>query len=161
MWLRGQPGYDRNAAGSQQETSIPIGSTAVFQRLAGTRCPASLDVQIVETVVGELGADRWVVVAAIEMEGLDVAEQARRGDVVERRPEELHVVAVGAVDGPADGDAVRIGGNRPLPAQFRPVCGVLSRAGSLVQGPVEGDVRKVEADDPVVGSPSFAYPRGP
>ena len=63
------------------------------------------------------------------------------------------VVAVGAVGGPADRDAVAIRGDGPLPAalvavgRVRP--GALAAVGSLVQRAVEGHVVEVEADDPV------------
>ena len=59
------------------------------------------------------------------------------------------VVAVGAVDRPADGHAVAFGGNGPLPAQLRPISGVragsLAAVGRLVQRPVEGDVGRGRA----------------
>ena len=52
----------------------------------------------------ELGTDARVVVAPVEVDGLDVAQQSIAVDIIEGRAEEFDVVAVGAIDGPPDGD---------------------------------------------------------
>ncbi len=108
-----------------------------------------------EVAVGEALSGGARVVAAVEPDGLDVTEQPPPGGGVEGRCEEDRVVAVRAVDRPADRDAVAVGEDRPLPAELAPIRGVL--AGSLattrafVQRTVDGDVGEIEADDPVVG----------
>ena len=70
---------------------------------------------------GDEAADDAVVVAAVEVQRLDVGEQATFGGGGEGGFEQDAVVAVGAVGGPADGDAVAVGEQRPLPAAFAPV----------------------------------------
>jgi len=52
-----------------------------------------LNVEIVETATGELGADFGVVVAPIEVQGLDLFEQSCPRQVVEGGVEQLEVVA--------------------------------------------------------------------
>ena len=74
-----------------------------------------------------------------------------------------YVVAVGAVDGPADGHAVAFGGNGPLPSQLGSIrwvrAGSLATTWRLVQRPVEGDVVEVEADDPIERGERFGLER--
>jgi hypothetical protein len=81
---------------------------------------AALDVEIIETETedGEPDADLGIVIAAVKVQGLDLLEQSGSGDILERRAEELEVVAVGAVDRPTDRDAVGVSGHGPLPAGF-------------------------------------------
>lgn len=67
-------------------------------------------------------------VAAIEVQHADIDETAGLVDGGEGGFEEAHVVAVGAVDDPADRDAVAVRGDGPLPAQLPTISGV--RAGS-------------------------------
>src|SRR5947207_1464246 len=55
---------------------------------------STLDVEIVESELGELGPDDGVVVAAVELQGVDVGEQAAVGDVLQRGDQQLDVVAV-------------------------------------------------------------------
>ena len=91
-----------------------------------------------------------IVVAPVEVQGLDLLEQPRRRQVVEGGVKQLDVVAVGAVEGPADRDAASIGHDRPLPAEFCPVGGVLAGAfaatGCLVQGPVKRHFGEIETE---------------
>ena len=72
--------------------------------------------------------------------------------VVERRREEHRVVAVRAVGCPAEGDAARVGDDRPLPSELRPVGRVLPRSlpasRGFVQGAVERRRRRGEARSP-------------
>ncbi len=56
-------------------------------------------------------AHNLVVVAAVEMEGLDVEEEATLGYGVEGGREQEAVVAVGGIDCPADGDPPVFGGD--------------------------------------------------
>lgn len=58
-----------------------------------------------------------VVVAAVEVQGADVVVQAGGFHGVECGVQEAEVVAVGAVDGPADGEAVAVGGDGPHPTR--------------------------------------------
>ena len=87
-------------------------------RGGGAGLGAELDVEIVEAATGELGADLGVVVAPVEVQGLDLLEQACPRQVLEGGVEQFDVVAVRSVEGPADRDAVGIGCNGPLPADF-------------------------------------------
>jgi hypothetical protein len=68
-----------------------------------------------------------------------LGEQAGLVDSIEGGLEQGDVVAVGAVDGPADRDAVAFGGDGPLPAQLGPVGGVgagaLPAVGALCSDP--------------------------
>src|SRR4051812_42191312 len=127
---------------------------------AGFFGAAALDVEVAEPERGEPFAYDGVVVAPVQVEGLDVEEEAGLGDVVEGGFEHADVVAVGAVDSPADGNPVRFGGDGPLPAQFRPVSGVragpFAAIGCFVQGPIDADVAQVEPDDPVERGGGFS-----
>ncbi len=71
------------------------------------------------------------------MQGADVGEVADRLHVVERWFEHPDVVAVGAIDGPADRHAGHVRGYGPLPPQLPPISGVwagsLTAARGLVQ----------------------------
>jgi hypothetical protein len=73
--------------------------------------------------------------------------------------QESDVVAVGAIDRPAQRDPASVDSNRPLPAEFGPVNrafpGSLTTAGCFVQRPVDRDDVQVEFDDPVVSGASF------
>jgi hypothetical protein len=80
-----------------------------------------LDVEFAQPVAGETDPDDRVVVAAIERQQLDVVEQSVGGDSVEGGFEEADVVAVRAVDGDSDRDAVRVCSDGPLVAEFGPV----------------------------------------
>jgi hypothetical protein len=56
---------------------------------------------------------------------------------------------------PAHRDAVAVGEQRPLPAEFAPVSGAgtgaLAAGGSLVLAAVDGALRQVQAHDAVIG----------
>ncbi len=114
---------------------------------------AALDVGVGDAGGGDAGFDGRVVVAAVEVQGSDVDEQTRFGDRVEGRFEQADVVAVGTVDGPADGDAVALRSDGPLPAAFGAISGVgagsFSAVGGLVQRPVQGDLGEIEADEAI------------
>lgn len=69
---------------------------------------AALDVEIVEAEGCEARAYDRVVVAAVEVQRLDVAEQAGGVDGLDGRLQQADVVAVRAVDRPADRDAVTV-----------------------------------------------------
>jgi hypothetical protein len=64
------------------------------------------------------------VVAAVEVQDTGLGEQAGLVDGIEGGLEQGDVFAVGAVEGPADRDAVAFGGYGPLPAQLGPVGGL-------------------------------------
>ena len=76
---------------------------------------AALDDVIVETGSAELASDLGVVVAAVEMDGVDLVEPAVRGDGIDGGLQQADVVAVRAVDRPAERDAVTVDADRPLP----------------------------------------------
>jgi hypothetical protein len=136
---------------------------ALGVRAAGVRDHAALDAHVAESELGELGADLGVVVAPVEVQRLDVAEQTCCCDVLEGRPKELDVVAVGTVDGPANRDAVGVSGHRPLPAQLGAVnwafAGPVPSAGCLVQRAIQGDLGEVKSDDAVIGAERFLAER--
>src|SRR2546430_17323931 len=71
----------------------------------------------------------------------------------------LQSLRFGRLDCPADGDARRVGGHRPLPAALATVAGIgpgpLPATGGLMQAPVDGDLLQVQADDAVVGGNGF------
>src|SRR5215211_6486224 len=69
---------------------------------------SALDVEIVEPVPAQLPADDGVVVAAVEVQGVDVAEQTSGGHGLQGGHEQGDVVAVGGGDGPAEGYAVAL-----------------------------------------------------
>lgn len=82
----------------------------------------------------------------------DVIEESGGLDRVDGRGEEFDVVAVRFIDRPAERDTVTLDADRPLPAELRPICGVLAGAfaavGGLVQAAIDGDLAQVETDDP-------------
>src|ERR1035437_8620693 len=127
---------------------------------AGVGLGPALDVEVIEAETGELGTDLRIVVGAVEVQGVDLIEQTQTGDVFESRAQQLHVVAVGPVDRPADRDAVGVDSDGPFPAQFRPIsrvfAGPFSTTGCLVQRPVEGHLAEIEADDAVIGFQSVS-----
>lgn len=88
-----------------------------------------------------------------QAESLSRYAGSKRAHGVEGGFEEADVIAVGAVDHPADGDAVAVRGDGPLPAQLPAISGVRARSltavGGLVQRPVERDIVELEANDPV------------
>lgn len=96
---------------------------------------AALDDVIGQAGLDQLSPDLGVVVAAVEMHSLDLVGPAVGGDRVEGGFEQADVVAVGAVDRPAQRDAVTVDANRPLPAEFAPVnrtvAGALTAVGAL------------------------------
>jgi len=59
---------------------------------------ASLDVQIGEARINEWSTDAGVVVAPVEVQGLDVTQQTFTVDVLEGRTKEFEIVAAGTVD---------------------------------------------------------------
>jgi hypothetical protein len=120
---------------------------------AGHVGAAPRDLELIDADTVQPAPHRAGVVAAIEVQGADVAEQPAGTDRVEGGFEHADIAAVRAVDRPTDRDAVALRGDRPLPAQLLSISGV--RAGSftaigrLVQRSIERDIVKVEADDPV------------
>ena len=120
---------------------------------------AALDVELDEAAGVELVADLRVVVAAVQGECADLGEQSVVGDGVQGGFEHDDVVAVGAVDRPADRDPGTLRRNGPLPAEFGPVnrafAGALTATGGLVQGAVDRHHVQVELDDPVVAGTCF------
>lgn len=74
------------------------------------------DDQIVEADLGAQRSDDVVVVAAVEVHGVDVVEQSAGVDGVEGRLEKDAVVAVRSGDFPADRDPGPVGRDRPFPA---------------------------------------------
>ncbi len=89
-------------------------------------------------------------VAAVEVDGLYVQDQAGGGNGGQGGVQHGLVVDVGRVGGPADGDAVAVCGDGPLPPELAPVnrafAGSLAAAGRLVDGPVNADIGHIEAD---------------
>ena len=57
----------------------------LFHRDGDAELGAALNVEIIETETGELDADLGIVVAAVEVQGLDLLEQSGSGDILERR----------------------------------------------------------------------------
>ena len=94
---------------------------------------------------------RVAVIAAVEVDGLDVCEQAPAGNRVQGGIEQGLVVAVGAVGGPAHRDPQLVAHQGPLPAGFAPVSGVsagaVAAAGRPLGGSVDGRIGQVEAHD--------------
>lgn len=66
------------------------------------------------------------------------------------------VVAVGSVDGPADGDALGVGEDLLLPSELGPISRILARSftssWAFVQTPVDRHLGEVQADELVVSS---------
>jgi hypothetical protein len=112
-----------------------------------------LNVDVVQSELAEAFPNDGVVVAAVEMQCVDVGEQPDVGDGFDRRDQHRDVVAVGAVDRPAEGDSVAFRCHWPLPPRFGPVSGVgagsLASVGRLVQRSIDGDLGQIETDDPV------------
>jgi len=94
------------------------------------------------------------VVAAVELERLDLLEEIHSVRVVEGRCEHHRVVAVCTVDGDGDGDALAVREDGPLPAELAPIgragASSLTATRALVQRAVDGDVVEAESDDLVV-----------
>ena len=80
-------------------------------------------------------------------------------DLGDRRDEQHAVVAVRAVDRPADRNAVTVRRDRPFPATLAPVGGVragpLTTERRLVLAAVNRDFGEVQANDPVVAGEGF------
>ena len=114
---------------------------------------AALDHVIVEASSAELASDFGVVVAAVEVEGVDLVEPAVGGDGLDSRLQQADVVAIGAVDGPAERDAVTVDADGPLPTAFGPVTGVRTGAvttvGALSSGP---SIANTDRSKPVIQS---------
>lgn len=100
-----------------------------------------------------------VVVAAVEVQGLDVNQEPAAIDRVKGGLQQDAVVAVRSALFPADRDSVSVGRDRPLPATLASISGVragaLATEGSLVLGPVDRDLGQIEGDDLVVGVEGF------
>ena len=115
--------------------------------------------QVVDAGVSDEDSCWLVVVATVEVEGVDVGNESTVGDGVESGSEQDHVMPVRSVDGPPDRDPVPVRCDRPFPSLFPPVGGVA--AGSLpserclVLGPVDRDFRQVQPDDLVVAAEGF------
>ena len=83
-----------------------------------------MNADITKAKRGELGASLRIVIGPIEVQRFDLFEQSVGRDIFEGWTKELDVVAVRAVDRPADRDAACVRGDRPLPAEFCSVSGV-------------------------------------
>src|SRR5664279_5331964 len=70
-------------------------------------------------------------------------------------PEVCQSLPVGAVDGPADGDALGVGEDRPLPSELGPVgrvlAGALPSSWAFLQRSIDRHFGEVQSDDLVVG----------
>ena len=77
-----------------------------------------------ETISGDIG-----VVAAVEVDRVDLEKPHGRVDRLESRFEKDRVVVIRPVDHPDQRDAVRVDPGGPFPSEFLPVSGV--RAGAL------------------------------
>src|SRR5690606_22635329 len=110
--------------------------------------------EVVDAVVGNEAAYDTGVVAAVEVQGLALHECYSLSGGGQGGGDEYAVVPVGAIGGPADGDAVPVGEQRPLPAAFAPVNGAgtgpFAARGSLVLAAVDRAVAEIKADDPVI-----------
>src|SRR5712692_9148842 len=73
---------------------------------AGNLGSSQLDLELAEPGGAETISYRTGVIDSVEVQGADIGEQAGVGDRIEGGFEHAHVVAVGAVDRPADPDAV-------------------------------------------------------
>ena len=84
------------------------------------------------------------VVAAVQVQGLNVQQESAGGDGLQGWFEQDVVVAVRPVDDPADGDPAQVGGDRPLPADLGLVGGAgaspFTAAGGFVQAAAGGDL---------------------
>ena len=87
---------------------------------------------VADAVLSAVFTNGRTVVAAVEMERLDVEEKAARLGGVEGRGEQNGVVAVRTAGRPTDRDAPSVGDERPLPAELSPVSGVSSALCPLV-----------------------------
>ena len=85
---------------------------------------ASLDVEFVQAVDREPVAYDRVVVAAVEVQRVDVREESVAGDGVDGWFQQADVMTVRAVDCPADRNAVTLDGDGPFPTAFASVGGV-------------------------------------
>ena len=88
--------------------------------------------------------------------------QAGGVDRLDRRTEQLDVVAARSVDRPAQWHAVTLDADRPLPSEFGPVRrvlpGALTAVGGLVEAAVDGHFGEVEFDDPIERCPQKLQP---
>ena len=109
---------------------------------------------VADAVLSAVFTNGRTVVAAVEMERLDVEEKAARLGGVEGRCEQNGVVVVRTVGRPTDRDAPSVGDERPLPAELSPVSGVssapLAARRRLVLGAVDARLGEVEPDDAVI-----------
>src|SRR5665811_1779016 len=64
------------------------------------------------------------VVAAVQVQGLNVQQESAGGDGLQGGFEQDGVASVRSVDDPADGDPEQVGGDRPLPPDLGSVRGV-------------------------------------
>ena len=88
---------------------------------AGTRLASRLDVHIEQVAFDESTPEAVEVVAAVEVHGVDVDQQPVGVDRVRRWVEEFDVVAVRAVECPADRDTVSVDADRPRAAELAPI----------------------------------------
>ena len=93
-------------------------------------------------------------VAAVEVQGLDVAEQSPPAGGAQGGFEQGRVVLVGAAERGRDRYAAPVGQQRPLEPELAPVnrafAGSLASAGGLVDRPVDAGLGQVEAHDAVI-----------
>ena len=107
---------------------------------------------VVDAPVGGAGPDGAAVIAAVEVQGLDVGEQAAVGCRVEGGGEQNLVVAVGAVGAPTHRDAGAVTQQGPLPTGF-PALRILAGSDGVEEGPV-GFPGVEQRPVPVVGESS-------
>src|SRR5450759_5346034 len=84
------------------------------------------------------------VVAAVQVQGLNVQQESAGGDGLQGGFEQDGVVAVRSVDDPADGDPEQVSRDRPLPPDLGSVRGVgagpFTTTRGFVQAAVDGDL---------------------
>jgi len=128
--------------GAFNDPSEP-GTKRLLDQTRVTPFGATLNVEVVEAATGQLGADFGIAITTVEVQGVDFFEKPRAGDVVKGWAEQFDVVAVGAIDGPADRDATGVGGDRPFPSQF----GALSVGLGPVTCPPQGALWREPSSD--------------
>ena len=152
VFRRSCPKFDSQLLVRSTGQRIPSGTSSLTRPVPWRRRLATI--RSSRPMLGAQLADDVVVVATVEMERADVADQPATVDGVEGGFQQHAVVAVGAGDLPADRDPVAVGGDRPLPATFAPIdrvrAGPFTTEGCLVLGTVDGDVAEIEPDDAVV-----------
>ena len=98
----------------------------------------------------QLPADTPIVVSAVDVQRLDLREQALVVDGLQRVGQEAPCHAGWPAPPPSRWDALGVGGDRPLPAELPPINWAFARAfpaaGGLVERSVDDGLGGVEAD---------------